>query len=41
MDNIKQFNTHMIGVPEKGGETEKIFEETARIFPDENHKIKF
>ena len=25
MDNIKQFNTHIIGVPEKGGEAEKIF----------------
>lgn len=40
MDNIKQFNTHIIGVPEKGGEAEKIFEEMARIFPNEMKTIK-
>lgn len=33
-DNVKQFNINITGVPEKGGEAEKTFEEMARIFPN-------
>lgn len=34
MHNIHQFNMHVTGVPERGGEAEKIFEEMARISPN-------